>query len=147
MFLWIIAFLTIGQMYFEFKIVRALHLEEFNKRFVLGNLAFSILMSVGFGLLFPAAGMVIAAAGLLSTILSQPMYEFYDIWCEQCLPTLRRGKQTILANKQAIASSWNGFIHSIVIIVKLITIPFRIISWILQTGERTQKAIANVRNH
>lgn len=146
-FLIIIAVLTVGQMYFEFKIVKALHLESFNRRFVIGNLVFSICMSIGFGLLFPAAGMTIAAAGLLSTILSQPMYEFYDMWQKHMLPTLREGKQNILAKREDIEQGWKTFVRCCVILIRLITLPFRILAWLLQAGDNIQKAIHNVRHH
>ena len=74
MFLVIIVLLVWGNMYFEFKIAKALHLDSWSKKFVLLNLAISILISIGTAMLFPAAGMTIAAAGILSTVLSSPMY-------------------------------------------------------------------------
>lgn len=141
MFLIIISVLTVGQMYFEFKIVRALGLEEFNKRFVLGNLAFSILMSVGFGMLFPAAGMTIAAAGLLSTILSQPMYKFYEWYVGQVKPQFEKGKKTYSKHRSTINQTLADLGRLVIGFALIITLPFRILRGAIKLYDQAKEQL------
>lgn len=127
MFLIIIVVLTIGQMYFEFKIVRALHLEEMNKKFVLLNLGFSICISLMFGWLFPAAGMTIAAAGLLSTILSQPMYRFYQWYLDFATPAINKGKEGYGQHRASIIQTLQDLGTLLLGVIWVLTLPFRVL--------------------
>lgn len=143
MFLIIIVVLVIGQMYFEFVIVRALHLEEFNKKFILGNLAFSILMSVGFGMLFPAAGMTIAAAGLLSTILSQPMYKLHQWYLGAAKPVITKGKQEYTAHRSAIIQSLKDLGMLVIGVVWILTLPFRVLRKTIQLYQDAKEKLSH----
>ncbi len=136
MFLWIIAVLVVGQMYLEYQVVKALHLEELNKRFLLGNLAFSIAMSIGFGMLFPAAGMTIAAAGLLSTILSQPMYLIIDGFNKNVKPTLDKGLTNVQNNKAQILQTLSDLWRVIRIFIIIVTFPFRLLRIAIRTSDQ-----------
>lgn len=147
MFLIIIVVLTIGQMYFEFKIVRALHMEEFNRKFVLLNLGFSIIISLLFGWLFPAAGMTIAAAGLLSTILSQPMYNFYQFYLDRVRPQYEKGKENYEAHKSTIHQSAADLFKLFCIVIWVLTLPFRILRKIMSTYEQLQERDRNGHHH
>lgn len=127
MFLIIITVLVIGQMYLEYVVVKALHLESFNKKFILGNLAFSIVMSVGFGMLFPAAGMTIAAAGLISTILSQPMYHFTEWYIANVKPSLVKGRKAYNAHKAEIHQTGADVVTMVALLLYVFAIPIKIL--------------------
>ena len=127
MFLIIIAVLVVGQMYFEYVIVKALHLESFNKKFILGNLAFSIAMSIGFGMLFPAAGMTIAAAGLISTILSQPMYRFTEWYIHNVKPKALAVHDSYIENQAVVHETFIDIWKLMKLAGAIIRLPFRFI--------------------
>lgn len=127
MYLAIIVILVIGQMYLEYVVVKALHLEAFNKKFILGNLAFSIVMSIGFGMLFPAAGMTIAAAGLISTILSQPMYRLTEWYIVHTKPKLLNIQEGYRQNQATVHETLEDLWKLIKMAAWFIRLPFRII--------------------
>jgi len=138
MFLTILVLLTIGQLYFEFKIVKALGLTEISKRFVLVNLGISILISIGAMMLFPAAGMVVASAGILSTVLSQPMYGIVDSWEKNGKPMVKSAKHTYDKNREQIHQTLGDLMKLAVGIAMILTLPFRIIRWCVRTFESSK---------
>jgi hypothetical protein len=138
MFLTILVLLTIGQLYFEFKIVRALGLTELTRRFVLLNLGFSILISIGAMTLFPAAGMIVAASGILSTVLSQPMYGIVASWQENGKPKVKSAKVKYDKNREQIHQTLSDLAKLAVGIAMILTLPFRIIRWCVRTFESSK---------
>lgn len=141
MFLTILILLTIGQLYFEFKIVKALGLEEISKRFVLANLGISILISIGSMMLFPAAGMVVASAGILSTVLSQPMYGVVSSWERNGKPTVKAAKAKYDKNREQIHQTMSDLAKIVVGIAMILTLPFRILRWCIRTFESVKNKI------
>lgn len=141
MFLTILVLLTIGQLYFEFKIVKALGLKEITRRFVLVNLAISILISIGAMTLFPAAGMVVASAGILSTVLSQPMYGIVASWEKNGKPMAKAAKLKYDKNREQIHQTLSDLGKLVVGIAMILTLPFRIIRWCIRTFEAAQKKL------
>ena len=142
MFLTILVLLTIGQLYFEFKIVKALGLEEISRRFVLANLGISILISIGAMMLFPAAGMVVASAGILSTVLSQPMYGIVDSWERNGKPKAKAAKASYETNKEQIHQTMSDLAKIVVGIAMILTLPFRILRWCIRAFEATKTKLA-----
>lgn len=142
MFLTILVLLTIGQLYFEFKIVKALGLTEISKRFVLVNLGISILISIGAMSLFPAAGMVVASAGILSTVLSQPMYGVVDSWERNGKPKAKAAKASYETHKEQIHQTMSDLAKIVVGIAMILTLPFRIIRWCIRAFEATKTKLA-----
>ncbi len=138
MFLTILVLLTIGQLYFEFKIVKALGLEDISKRFVLANLGISILISIGSMMLFPAAGMVVASAGILSTVLSQPMYGVVSSWEKNGKPMVKSAKVKYDKNREQIHQTMSDLAKLAVGIAMILTLPFRIIRWCVRTFESSK---------
>jgi len=136
MFLTILFLLTIGQLYFEFKIVKALGLTEISKRFVLVNLGISILISIGSLMLFPAAGMIVAASGILSTVLSQPMYGVVSAWEKDGKPMVKSAKHTYDKNREQIHQTLGDLAKIAVGIAMFLTLPFRIVRWCIRTAEK-----------
>jgi len=136
MFLTILVLLTIGQLYFEFKIVKALGLTEISKRFVLVNLGISILISIGSMMLFPAAGMIVAASGILSTVLSQPMYGVVSSWEQNGKPLAKSAKVKYDKNREQIHQTLGDLAKLAVGIAMILTLPFRIIRWCIRTAEK-----------
>ena len=136
MFLTILFLLTMGQLYFEFKIVKALGLEEISKRFVLVNLGISILISIGSMMLFPAAGMVVASAGILSTVLSQPMYGVVSSWEKNGKPMVKSAKHTYDKNREQIHQTLSDLGKIAVGVAMFLTLPFRIVRWCIRTAEK-----------
>jgi len=141
MFLIILVLLTIGQLYFEFKIVKALGLEEISRRFVLVNLGISILISIGAMMLFPAAGMVVASAGILSTVLSQPMYGVVDSWERNGKPRVKSAKATYDKNREQIHQTMSDLAKIVVGIAMILTLPFRILRWCVRAFESVKSKI------
>jgi hypothetical protein len=141
MFLTILVLLTVGQLYFEFKIVKALGLEEISKRFVLANLGISILISIGAMMLFPAAGMVVASAGILSTVLSQPMYGIVDSWERNGKPKTKAAKAKYDKNREQIHQTLSDLTKIVVGIAMFLTLPFRILRWCIRTFESVKSKI------
>jgi hypothetical protein len=146
MFLTILVLLTVGQLYFEFKIVKALGLEEISRRFVLANLGISILISIGAMMLFPAAGMVVASAGILSTVLSQPMYGVVDSWQRNGKPALKTAKVKYDKNKEQIHQTMSDLAKIAVGVAMILTLPFRILRWCIRTIENTKSWFARKSN-
>ena len=142
MFLIILVLLTTGQLYFEFKIVKALGLKEITKRFVLVNLGMSILISIGAMALFPAAGMVVASAGILSTVLSQPMYGVVDSWEKNGKPMVKSAKVKYDKNREQIHQTLSDLAKIAVGIAMILTLPFRIIRWCVRTFESSKAWLA-----
>ena len=142
MFLTILVLLTVGQLYFEFKIVKALGLTEISKRFVLVNLGISILISIGAMMLFPAAGMVVASAGILSTVLSQPMYGIVDSWERNGKPKAKSAKASYETHKEQIHQTMSDLAKIVVGITMILTLPFRIIRWCIRAFEATKTKLA-----
>jgi hypothetical protein len=141
MFLTILVLLTVGQLYFEFKIVKALGLEEISRRFVLANLGISILISIGAMMLFPAAGMVVASAGILSTVLSQPMYGIVDSWERNGKPKTKAAKAKYDKNREQIHQTLSDLTKIVVGIAMFLTLPFRILRWCIRTFESVKSKI------
>lgn len=141
MFLIILVLLTVGQLYFEFKIVKALGLEEISRRFVLANLGISILISIGAMMLFPAAGMVVASAGILSTVLSQPMYGIVDSWERNGKPKTKAAKAKYDKNREQIHQTLSDLAKIVVGIAMILTLPFRILRWCIRTFESAKSKI------
>ena len=141
MFLTILVLLTIGQLYFEFKIVKALGLEEISRRFVLANLGISILISIGAMMIFPAAGMVVASAGILSTVLSQPMYGIVDSWERNGKPKTKAAKAKYDKNREQIHQTLSDLAKIAVGIAMILTLPFRILRWCIRTFESVKSKI------
>jgi hypothetical protein len=129
-------------LYFEFKIVKALGLEEISKRFVLANLGISILISIGAMMLFPAAGMVVASAGILSTVLSQPMYGVVDSWERNGKPKAKAAKVNYETNKEQIHQTMSDLAKIVVGIAMILTLPFRILRWCIRAFEATKTKLA-----
>jgi hypothetical protein len=138
MFLTILVLLTVGQLYFEFKIVKALGLEEISKRFVLANLGMSILISIGAMMLFPAAGMVVASAGILSTVLSQPMYGVVDSWERNGKPKTKAAKVKYDKNREQIHQTMSDLAKIAVGVAMILTLPFRILRWCITAIDNAQ---------
>lgn len=138
MFLTLVVILTVGQMYFEFKIAQALHMEEISRRFILVNLAFSICISLLFGWLFPAAGMTVAAAGLLSTILSQPMYNFVAWWKSHAAPSLKNFNSWYATKKETIHQYAKDLVTVFGAIIVIITLPVRIVRYVANGIRKVQ---------
>lgn len=145
MFMTIIIVLAVGQMYLEFQIARAFHMEDISRRFILVNLAFSIFISLLFGWLFPAAGMTIAAAGLLSTILSQPMYRFVEGWRKHAKPTLNQGKAYYAARKETINQYAKDLATVIGAVIVVVTFPVRVIRVVANTIRKIQGVASHAR--
>jgi hypothetical protein len=141
MFLTILVLLTVGQLYFEFKIVKALGLEKISRRFVLANLGISILISIGAMMLFPAAGMVVASAGILSTVLSQPMYGIVDSWERNGKPKTKAAKAKYDKNREQIHQTLSDLTKIVVGIAMFLTLPFRILRWCIRTFESVKSKI------
>ena len=141
MFLTILVLLTVGQLYFEFKIVKALGLEEISRRFVLANLGISILISIGAMMIFPAAGMVVASAGILSTVLSQPMYGIVDSWERNGKPKTKAAKAKYDKNREQIHQTLSDLGKIVVGIAMILTLPFRILRWCIRTFESVKSKI------
>lgn len=139
MFLTILVLLTIGQLYFEFKIVKALGLTEISKRFVLVNLGISILISIGSMMLFPAAGMIVASAGILSTVLSQPMYGVVSSWERTGKPLTQSAKIKYDKNREQIHQTLSDLAKVAVAVAMIITLPFRILRWCIRTIDSATK--------
>ncbi len=136
MFFVIIVVLTAGQMYFEFKITKALGLENISKRFVLVNLAFSIVITIGSSYLFGAAsGMVVVSAGMLSTVLSSPMYAVYDKWTEY-KPKLAKVRDSYEEHRTEINQTLSDLAKVVMIFVFIITFPFRVLRWCVAASEK-----------
>lgn len=71
----IVAFITAGAVYVEARILRSLPwLRRFLASHPLFALAFSLLLSLVLGSLFGAAGTMVFAAGVVSTVIMQPVY-------------------------------------------------------------------------
>ena len=141
MFLTILVLLTVGQLYFEFKIVKALGLESISRRFVLANLGISIMISIGAMMLFPAAGMVVASAGILSTVLSQPMYGVVDSWERNGKPKTKAAKAKYDKNREQIHQTLSDLSKIVVGIAMILTLPFRILRWCIRTFESVKNKI------
>lgn len=142
MFLTILILLTVGQLYFEFKIVRALGLEQLSKRFALVNLAISIIISIGAMTMFPAAGMVVASAGILSTVLSQPMYQVAYAYQTNGKPKVKKAKASYDTHKEQIHQTMSDLSKIIVGIALIITFPFRVLRWCIRAFEATKTKLA-----
>ncbi len=141
MFLTILVLLTVGQLYFEYKIVKALGMTEITKRFVLLNLGFSILISIGAMTLFPAAGMIVAASGILSTVLSQPMYGVVSSWEQNGKPKTKAMKAKYDKNREQIHQTMSDLAKIVVGIAMILTLPFRILRWCIRTIESVKSKI------
>jgi len=135
--------LTIGQLYFEYKLAHALHLEELSRRFILLNLGMSICLSLLFGFLFPAAGMVVAAAGLISTIISQPMYDVVNAtrrvktqWDDAAGFFAPRKDKLVQAGRD----TWT-IIHTI---GKIILLPFKLLGAIARFFNKIGRTIERI---
>jgi hypothetical protein len=137
MFLIILFLLTTGQLYFEYKIVKALGMTEITKRFVLLNLGFSILISIGAMTLFPAAGMIVAASGILSTVLSQPMYGVVAEW-EKQKPRLNNMRKKYDKNREQINQTVSDLAKIAVGVALILTLPFRILRWCIRAIDKAQ---------
>jgi hypothetical protein len=138
MFLTILVLLTVGQLYFEFKIVKALGLTELTRRFVFLNLGFSILISIGAMTLFPAAGMIVAASGILSTVLSQPMYGVVSSWEQNGKPKVKSAKVKYDKNREQIHQTMSDLTKIAVGVAMILTLPFRILRWCVSAIDNAQ---------
>lgn len=135
--------LTIGQLYLEYKLAHALHLEELSQRFVLLNLGMSVALSLLFGFLFPAAGMTVAAAGIVSTVLSQPMYNVVNAgkrvktqWNDAAGYFAPRKDKMIQAGRD----TWT-IIHTI---GKIILLPFKLLGAIARFFNKIGRTIERI---
>jgi hypothetical protein len=146
MFLIILFLLTVGQLYFEFKIVRALGLTELTRRFVFLNLGFSILISIGAMTLFPAAGMIVAASGILSTVLSQPMYGIVDSWEKNGKPKTKAARAKYDKNKEQIHQTLSDLAKIAVGVAIILTLPFRILRWCINAIESSKTWLSRKSN-
>lgn len=126
MFIFMFVTLTIGQLYFEYKIAKALHLDELSRRFILLNLGMSIAISLLFGFLFPAAGMTIAAAGLISTVLSQPMYDVVNAY-KRTKIAWTEGKGIFAQRKDQIVKTFKDLWTIVSTIAKILMFPFKVL--------------------
>jgi hypothetical protein len=145
MFMTIIIVLCIGQMYLEFQIAHALHMEELSRKFILVNLSFSIMISLLFTWLFPAAGMTIAAAGLASTVLSQPMYRMVAGWRKHAKPTLNQGKAYYAARKETINQYAKDLATVIGAVIVVVTFPVRVIRVVANAIRKIQGVASHAR--
>lgn len=94
MFIFMFIMLTVGQLAVEQMIVRSLvevqskipylrgctSFRKIHARYVVINLAFSLLVSLMLASMFPAAGLIVLTSGLVSTMLSRPVGLVIDGW-------------------------------------------------------------------
>lgn len=128
--------LTIGQLFVEQLVVQSIceiqaktpglknrtPFYKLHAKFTFINLGFSLLLSLALATMFPAAGMIVLASGLVSTMLSMP-FAF-------CMETGRKIKvwfetdvKPFFAEMRRIATQIAGVIRTIVKVCKTIRHP------------------------
>lgn len=124
----IIVMAVIG-VWFEMRMVNSCSpLGDLLERTKVGAAIFSLLVSVGLGMLFGAEGLIVFVSGMLSTAMIQP---WYRMRANGTLDKMRQQKADLRsqfdARKDVYVRRTRQVVTGVTFVVKIITFPFYVI--------------------
>lgn len=119
--------------YVEYKAIKTFpSLARLLARYRLASLGFSLVLSVMLGAAFGAAGLIVFAAGLCSTVMIQPVYAMMNsgAWSrlEQKMSAVRAD---ITSHRSALRHRANQLWHVMVFTYKIVSLPFKVLFVVL----------------
>jgi len=131
--------LVLGSMLLEFKLAYHLHITHFTQKYALLNIGMSLGLSIMLAAIFPAAGLIVLSAGLVSTALSMQMYDGYYAYKNRVRPKIDQKKAEYQQNKQAIHQYGHDILTVFKAVIWIVVLPVRILRQLGRGIQKTQE--------
>lgn len=139
--LFLIILLAGAGVWVEMKLVKEVPFAgQFLERYRLLSLGFSLALSIGLGSLFGAAGLIVFAAGILSTVAIQPWYAM------RANGTIARMQRYINSRREEVMTRLNQLAKLAIFIGKMIVLPIVLFFKILDFIENVTDKLTHERS-